>query len=612
MTKQRNWAFRGLSIAIFGGATIVANPSQGANHRPTKRILVRLRSPATFQALHMQMTTAPLGLPSYMRDLFGSRAVAPVVNFPGTGLPVQKTLANLNFAVVAASGTQALEELRQNPEVLMAEEETFFPLSDRSPQGFGAAGQVTPQTLGITEGATTPWGIDAVKAREAWAMGGTGAQGEGAKVMILDTGIDRDHPDLRNRIADAKNLFTRRFSEEEEEFHGNPRNRDLGGGFLLGTGPFAMNILDDDDAEETAGLPYPYFDEVGHGTHVAGTIAAEDDGQGVVGVAPKSKLYMGRVCGRLGCSSVAVVEGINWAIQTSADVLSMSLGGPLPSNAQREALIEAERAGVVAVAASGNGGVKKISYPAAYPEVISVGAIDAARKRADFSQYGPRLDVVAPGVDVVSSVPLGTGRAAEVRLNGATDTVPSTSFVGSADAERGLTGEIAKGGLGKPADLTGVRGKIALLQRGDIPFGEKVQNAVKAGATAVMIYNNEPGLISGSITADGSTVAIPVVMIEQLAGEMISNAIAAGQAQSVQLATKKTNFSAMRGTSMATPHVSGVVALIRAANKKLTVAQVRQILKQTAVQVAPGADPDNEYGAGLVNAQAAVTTAISM
>ncbi len=141
------------------------------------------------------------------------------------------------------------------------------------------------------------------------------------------------------------------------------------------------------------------------------------DPAGFTGVAPQAKILMGRVCSEQGCSNVAIAQGINWGITEKVDVISMSLGGMWSTPAERDAVLKADKAGVTVVAASGNNGSGKVSFPAALPSVIAVGAIDNTLKKADFSQYGPELAVVAPGVAVVSSVPQGTGREASVEIS---------------------------------------------------------------------------------------------------------------------------------------------------------------------------------------------------
>lgn len=133
---------------------------------------------------------------------------------------------------------------------------------------------------------------------------------------------------------------------------------------------------------------------------------------------------------------------------------------------------------------------------------------------------------------------------------------------------------------------------------------------MKAGAIAVVIHNNAPGMIGGSLSTDGSTVSIPVFMIEQASGEAMRNAIAAHQTVQARMSVVATSYATMDGTSMATPHVSGVVALMKSVNHSLTPEQVRQILTQTAHPLGP--NTNNEFGSGLVDAQAAVHQALSI
>jgi subtilisin family serine protease len=164
-------------------------------------------------------------------------------------------------------------------------------------------------------------------------------------------------------------------------------------------------------------------------------------------------------------------------------------------------------------------------------------------------------------------------------------------------------------GLGQPQDFAGINvsGKFALISRGTITFGDKVKNALAAGAVGVIIYNNAPGLMQGTLTEDGSEAAIPAAMIEQSIGEMAKQMLAQGQSVRFSMSIDATDYASFQGTSMATPHVAGVAALVRAANPSLTPDQVRQVLKSTATPLGPNAN--NEYGSGLVNAREAVAKA---
>lgn len=414
----------------------------------------------------------------------------------------------------------------------------------------------------------TPWGITAVHAKAAWDLA---HKGQGARVLILDTGVDRDHPALKGNIEDGK------------------------------------NFVGDNNA------PYDYADHEGHGTHVSGTIAGLELTDGFSGVAPAAKLLMGRVCGTDSCSNIAVVQGIDWGIEEKVDVISMSLGGDFGTNAEKLATERAEAAGVVVVAASGNSGESHVGFPAAFPNVIAVGAVDSNLKKANFSQWGPELSIMGPGVAVRSSVPQGTGRDAQVSLGEGSDqlqSVNSAAFIGSARLDQPVALPLMDAGLGKPEDFQGkdFTGKMALISRGETPFVDKVKGALAAHAGGVVLYNNADGVIGSAATNDGSVLDIPVVMIEQKAGQQALAALKAGQTVQASVAVVGSDYATFDGTSMATPHVSGVVALIKATNSKLTPAQVRDVLKSTAIATTDVND-QNQYGAGVVDAEKAVAKA---
>lgn len=475
---------------------------------------------------------------------------------------VEDSLSNLNTLIINAKDDAEIAKLQANPAVAYVEKEMFHE-APRPVKGFLGAAIMASK---VKTSPKTPWGISAVKAPEAWIKSNRGA---GARVLVLDTGIDAEHPSIKANF------------EQGQDFTGDSDGSD-------------------------------FSDKVGHGTHCSGTIAGVLDKTGFTGVAPDAKLLMGRVCSEQGCSNVAIAQGINWGITQKVDVISMSLGGAWSTPAERTAVAAADKAGITVVAASGNDGTAKVSYPAALSSVIAVGAIDNTLHKADFSQYGPELAVVAPGVAVVSSVPQGTGREAGVSiLVGQKATkVNASTFQGAREILTAETNVLVNAGIGKPEEFTAaVKGKYALIARGEIKFTDKVQNAINAGAAGVVIYNNAPGLIQGALTDGTSTLPVGVFMIEQTTGLEIVKQLAAGQTVSATLQTVATDYSAFDGTSMATPHVAGVVALIKAANKSLTGAQVKAILKATATPLSP--NDKNEYGSGLVNAEAAVQAALA-
>lgn len=180
------------------------------------------------------------------------------------------------------------------------------------------------------------------------------------KVAVIDTGVDASHPELKNKVVANKN---------------------------------AMNPL-------KKGLPDA------HGTHVAGIIAAEkDNGVGGYGVAPNADIISIDVFNRsFFASDYTIAEGILEAIDQKADVINMSLGSSYPSPIIQDAVQKAIDAGITVVAAAGNDGADILNYPASFDGVISVGATNDKNELAEFSTYGPSLDVVAPGEAIYAPV----------------------------------------------------------------------------------------------------------------------------------------------------------------------------------------------------------------
>jgi subtilisin family serine protease len=217
-----------------------------------------------------------------------------------------------------------------------------------------------------------PWGIDRVFGDESysfptWSTG----KGAGIGVAVLDTGIDVDHEDLN--VVGGRRFYLR-----------------------------GLTLRSDDQ----------YNDVYGHGTHVAGTIAALDNDYGVVGVAPAVNLYAVKVLGDNGSGSTsAIIAGIEWVRdQGNISIINMSLGSSLYSYAFDQACKNAYLDGILIVASAGNSGNDAgtgdtVGYPAKYDSVIAVAASDIYDDRAYFSSTGPDVDLIAPGVNIMSTVP---------------------------------------------------------------------------------------------------------------------------------------------------------------------------------------------------------------
>jgi len=210
---------------------------------------------------------------------------------------------------------------------------------------------------------TLPWGVDRI---DAEIVHFTDNKGTGVKVSILDTGIDYTHPDL---------------------------DANYKGGYDF--------VNDDADPK----------DDNGHGTHVAGIVAAEDNDIGVIGVAPEAYLYAVKVLNRFGSGYLSdVILGIQWSVDNHMQIISMSLGTATYSASLEDACNSAYGAGLVLVAAAGNSGdgdptTDEYSYPAAYASVIAVGATDKFDTAPSWSNSGPYLELAAPGVSIYSTLP---------------------------------------------------------------------------------------------------------------------------------------------------------------------------------------------------------------
>lgn len=210
----------------------------------------------------------------------------------------------------------------------------------------------------------TPTGVEMIQAPQVWDT----TKGAGITVAILDTGCDTDHPDLQGRITKGR------------------------------------NFTDDDQSN-----PDIYEDYNGHGTHVAGTIAAIQNNTGVVGVAPEVNLLIGKVLNKDGSGQIDwIIQGIEYAIEQKVDIISMSLGGPDDVPELHEAIQKAVNSNILVICAAGNEGdndsnTDEYGYPGYYNEVISVGAINLNRQSSEFSNSNNEVDLVAPGENILST-----------------------------------------------------------------------------------------------------------------------------------------------------------------------------------------------------------------
>jgi len=314
--------------------------------------------------------------------MFGTPAADRALKAVGAA-PI-KTIDRARMAVVYLPSQAAMARLSGQPGVVSVERDIVVhatgsaaggapavlkkPAWAGGPSKDGGSDTAPPQRL--------PWGVERIGADPSSNATG-GSTGDGINVAVLDTGIDLDHPDLADNV--------------EGEYMA-----------LAEVGRYRKNRAPDDDN--------------GHGTHVAGIIAAEDNAQGVVGVAPDANLYAVKVLDQNGSGYLSdVIDGINWAESRNTDdtttndihVINMSLGADVGSPELSAAVSAAEKAGILIVAAAGNDG-EAVDYPAAYPGVIAVAATARDNTAPRWSSRGDgngddEVELAAPGVDIYST-----------------------------------------------------------------------------------------------------------------------------------------------------------------------------------------------------------------
>jgi serine protease len=216
--------------------------------------------------------------------------------------------------------------------------------------------------------------LSAIQIRDAWEV----SRGAGATVAVLDTGVAYENRGRHRRAPDlAGTSFARGWDFVDGDAHPN---------------------------DEPVGV------RPGHGTHIAGIIAqTTGNGLGTAGVAPSARIMPIRVLRpNVTGSARTIARGLRFAADHGADVTNLSLAGPRSAPVLEDAIEYAASKGVTVVASTGNGGRRSVGYPAADPRVIAVGAVNRARQRAAYSNYGSELDIVAPAGDT-QAIELGDG-----------------------------------------------------------------------------------------------------------------------------------------------------------------------------------------------------------
>jgi subtilisin family serine protease len=524
---------------------------------------------ATYSALALAVMALSMSVPaSAAPPTSGAGGLEPVIVAykPGEAAAVRSAVASAGGKIVRELGrasafavrvpTAGLAALQSNKSVDFVEPDVERHLLGVQTRSMETTAQplATAVDTPTTGTEVLPYGIAMVQANQVHdALTGN------RKLCIVDSGYDRSHPDLA----------------------GNYANGNVSGVNLTGSGTW--------DSDENA-----------HGSHVAGTIAAlGGNGVGVVGVNPGGhlKLHIAKVFDATGSAeSSTVMEAVARCADAGANIISMSLGGGDPSQAERRVFRSLLNEGVLTIAAAGNAGDTSTSFPAGYEEVMSVGALDADMVRAGFSQVNNDVEIAAPGVATLSTIPPNLESLGQLSVAGA----PYDAAAMTGSPRLSATAALYNFGLGT-ADDAGAAGKVCLIQRGVISFAEKVLRCQSNGGVAAVIYNSlGRGMLFG--TLGGAATTIPSVGTSNAIGDVLVTKL--GQSATVSVVPDPALYAYFNGTSMATPHVSGVAALVWSHFPKCSAKQIRQVLNASALEIGrPGKDP--EFGFGLVKAKAA-------
>lgn len=416
-----------------------------------------------------------------------------------------------------------------------------------------------PAAASPYEEQVVPYGVDMVQARDLWDSDRDGVvdpvepTGAGKTICIIDSGLYIGHEDFSGVNV-------------------------IGGWPSTGTYPW--------DA-----------DGLGHGTHVAGTITAANNAVGVVGVTPgTADLFIVRVFSQNGSwvnTSDLVDAGIVCA-NNDVDIISMSLSGTRWSKTEEKAFDDFYSQGILSIAAASNDGVSTYHYPASYDSVISVGALDSSMTWADFSNFNNQVELSAPGVGVLSTVPF-------IETN--TVTVDGVTYYGNhieGSARGSTSGALVDGGFCGSTNSSWA-GKVVLCERGGYSFAEKVLNVENGGGEVALIYNNIPGNFFGTIEPETSSI-IGLSLSQEDGQYLVNNQINYSASVVSNVLSEVSGYEAWDGTSMATPHVSAAAALVWSCSPGATNVQVRNALTSTALDLGT-TGRDDYYGFGLVQAK---------
>ncbi len=456
-----------------------------------------------------------------------------------------------HHAIAAQLSAKALSALRNDPNVLDIEVDSPRELLSLYSDGAGNPNEVQ----------VTPYAIIQSQANQLTLQ-------SGQKVCVIDSGLDASNPDFDRSVITGDNDS--------------------------GTGNWDLN-----------GGP--------HGTHVAGTVGAVDNNEGVIGMAPGVPMHIIKVFSASGWAySSDLAKAAQDCTDAGANIITMSLGGGAANATEEAAFNTFTNNGGLVLAAAGNDGNNVRSYPAGYKSVMMIGANDADNNIADFSQFpsctnggdtddGYCVEATAGGVNTLSTYPsqaaLDTAGAGDKgtgwtsgKANGVSMSVKGMENQGT------VSGSVFFMGTATGTN-SGASGKICIIDRGEVSFHDKVKNCQDSGGIGAVLVNNVAGVLAGTLGETNATT-IPAI------GADLADRSTWMNASNAEINIASSMYGFMSGTSMATPGVAGIAALIWSNHPTCTGTNIRNALKATA-EDAGTAGKDNYFGYGVVKAKTA-------
>jgi subtilisin family serine protease len=402
-------------------------------------------------------------------------------------------------------------------------------------------------------------------------------------IAIIDTGIDYRYPELNDSLWINENEI--------------PNN----------------NIDDDNNSKIDDIMGWNYIDRnndpwdgYGHGTFISSQIIGLREKIGnytINGLAPNISLMHLKWFSNSNIPGYRTdfIDAVQYAVNMGADIISLSLYWRAIPFDVIATLEWAYSKGVVIVGVTGNDAdiyINRINDLGAIDQVIATGAVDRNFEKTNFSQYGNGIELVAPGNLIYGASVIGKGQNGSLFVNNSQFSIKNFDFSNSTTSP--ITGNLIYAGLGRINDFVNISttGKIVLIDRGEISFTEKVENAYNNGALGVLIVNNQTGLISGVPTLDYPS-SLPVLGITREDGEIFNNTFQSNQSL---VATMKIwpELAIDSGTSFAVPYITSTAALLLSENSQLTNQEIRTLISRTATDI-NSSGWDKFTGFGLVN-----------